>query len=307
MTRVHRISERVVAAGRRRMLAPLRSRQALDPNRPSPKGTWLARRSPYAYVVVPKSGCTSAGQFLYFADHGRYYHSDVHQLQLGLYRANVDEIALQRRLARVADQLFVFTFVRDPYSRLLSGFLDKVTDLDQNYRPELRAKLVADWGVKLGPGADERESFRAFVRFVDYQYSLHEEVEQGATDDRADWQKVDLHWFAQWWYVKRGHELTDRVNFIGRVETMQDDLAALATELQPRHRPRLDDMPRFGAGPKKQFALTEYFDSETKQIVDRLYDRDFSLFGYPKIVGDAPDTISGFERAAQFSAWLKTS
>ncbi len=301
MIRVRRLSERVFAAAKSRLLRPVRALQApLDPARPGPKGLWMAKRSPYTYVVVPKSGCTSAGQYLYFADHGRYYYRDVHQLQLGLYKASVDEVALQRRLDHVADKLFVFTFVRDPYARLVSGFLDKVTDLDQAYRPDLRDRLTADWGVALGPDADQVASFRAFVRFVDYQHGLQAEVDAGAEDDREEWQRIDLHWLNQSWYVQRGDQIAERVDFIGTIETMAEDLAVLTAHLGPKHKPDLAQMPRFGAGPKRKHPLPDYFDADTKAIVDRLYERDFALFGYPTTVGAEPEIMSGFDRAARF-------
>lgn len=274
-------------------------------NRPLPRGLWMPKEQPLAYVVVPKSACTTAGQYLYYADHGYYFYDDVHRMRHGLHKGGLDPHAIRTRLDVAGDDLFTFSFVRDPYARLVSGFLDKVVDLDQGYRSDIRERVASDWGVQLAGDRSQVENFKSFMGFVEYQYQKWEEFQQlepGQPDAREPWEKVDIHWLRQSWYLRRGRRHAGRLDFIGSTETMTDDLEQITTHVSPPHSPHMADMPKFGLGPKREAPLEDFYDDESKAIVDRYFAPDFTLFGYPKVVGGAPEQLDGFERAARFEA-----
>lgn len=277
--------------------------QPVTDSRPEPRGLWMPREQPWAYIVVPKAACTTAGQYLFYADHGYYYYDDVHRMRYGLLKAGVDSHAVREQIDALGDDLFTFSFVRDPYARLVSAFLDKVVDLEQGYRGDIRDHLTADWGVQLTGDRSQTDDFKAFVRFVDYQYQKWIEfqaLEPGQPDPRAPWEIVDIHWLRQSWYMRRGRTHTGSVDFIGSVETMTADLEQITDRMAPPHVPPLSDMPKFGAGPKREAPLEDFYDDETKAIVDRHFRADFRLFGYPMTVGAPPEQLDGFERAARY-------
>jgi len=271
---------------------------------PAPKGLWMAKRQPWAYVVVPKAACTTAGQYLFYADHGYYYHADIHQMNYGLYKAGHTPDLVRDRLDEAGDDLFTFSFSRDPYARLVSAFLDKVADLEQAYRPDFRDRLASDWGVKLA-GGSQTENFKNFIRFVEHQYEQWElfqknEVE-GAGDEREPWEKVDIHWLRQSWYMRRGRRHSGKIDFIGSVETMQEDLEELSELLSPPNVPPFAELPKFGAGPRRESPLEDYFDdAETIRVVQRYFGPDFRLFGYNREPGAKSEVLSGFDRAKLF-------
>jgi len=284
--------------------APVESEVPVEPERPLPKGLWMAKRQPWAYVVIPKSACTTAGQYLYYADHGYYYHDDVHRMNYGLYKAGHTQEAVRDRLAEAGEELFTFSFTRDPYARLVSAFLDKVADLEQGYRPDFKDHLSSDWGVQLA-GGSQTQNFKNFIRFLEHQYQQWELFQEnevaGGVDHREAWEKVDIHWLRQSWYMRRGRRHSSQIDFIGTVETMQDDLEQLSVDLAPPHIPPLAEMPKFGAGPRREAPLEDYFDdAETRRIVLKYFAPDFRLFGYSNEPGGPPEVLDGYERAARF-------
>lgn len=306
--RVRRLLDRIEALGadtEEPALVEETPEEPEEPSRPEPKGLWLPKTQPWAYIVVPKSACTTVGQYAFYADHGYYYHDDIHRLRYGLLKAGVDPTAVADRLDELADEPFTFTFVRDPYARLVSGFLDKVVDLEQAYRPDIRDHVTSDWGVRLGGDEPQTANFKRFMRFVEYQYEKWDEfraADPEEPDPRESWEKVDIHWLRQSWYLRRGHTHAGPIDFIGAVETMTADLEQLSGHLQPPHRPPLDEMPKFGVGLKREAPLEDYFDDETKAIVDRHFDLDFRVLGYRKKIGAAPMALDGFERAQRWEA-----
>ncbi len=66
------------------------------------------------------------------------------------------------------------------------------------------------------------------------------------------------------------------IDYIGRVETIEDDLRRILATLN------LPDtnVPHLNTSSNRDFR--EFFCKETEQIVDKIYDVDFTTFGYSK-------------------------
>lgn len=265
------------------------------------RGLWMPKVQQWAYPVVPKAACTTIGQYLYYVDHGHYYHGDMHKLEYGVDRADLIPEVVRGRLANIP--IFCFSVVRNPYSRIVSGFLDKVLDLEQGYRPDIRDRLVSNWGLDLMGEVDQVENFKRFMKFVEHQYAewniLQESDIEG--DPRPRYMQVDIHWLHQTWYMRRARRNVGKVDFIGTVETLNQDLRQLTEHLDPPNVPPLDEMPRFGVGPKREAPLEEYFDDETKRITQTIYGPDFNIFGYSQEVNGPSMEMDGFERAQRYA------
>lgn len=145
---------------------------------------------------------------------------------------------LSRREVRAFPGLFRFTVVRNPFTRTLSAYLDKV---------ERRARR-----------RQRESSYAAFL----------EELAGGALYDNA-------HWAPQ-------HTLLlipqAEFDFIGRVETLERDLAHVLASLggEVPVRPMLDNAT--GAAAR----LREYYDARTIDQVRELFREDFERFDYPQ-------------------------
>ena len=69
---------------------------------------------------------------------------------------------------------YAFTCVRNPYTRVLSSFFDKICGIQRNgkrYRGNLVPKLINEYGIEVGgedgkQEFDQIQSFRRFLQFV---------------------------------------------------------------------------------------------------------------------------------------------
>ncbi len=150
----------------------------------------------------------------------------------------------QRALARY----FVFTFSRNPFSRTLSCYLDRIVGRDESY-------FVLQ--KKIGFADGFRPSFAEFLEMLG---------EDGVLD-------LDTHWKPQYRNIA-----TDYFNygFIGHFENFGVEFPALLQWLY-RRKAKLGEV-RQGTSATNQ--LADYYDDRTTGLVRDLYSRDFELFGY---------------------------
>ena len=155
------------------------------------------------YRVVPKCACSTIGQIMYFSDHGQFYDGDIHDATTGLHKwANEASQPLIERNVK-GHKSHAFTCVRNPYTRILSSFFDKVCGIQRNgkrYRGNMVPLLVQKYGIDVGGDDGQAEfdqiaSFRRFLLFA---------------RDTIRWKKPmepDIHWSAM-----AGHVSTYVVN-----------------------------------------------------------------------------------------------
>lgn len=135
------------------------------------------------------------------------------------------------------ERSFKFTFVREPYARVLSAYLDKVRT-----------------GAKMTPIA----TFPEFCRYL-----------------AAGGLYANAHWAPQ---VSLLLLPIERFDFIGRVESMNEDLSRAFAHLDIKlGELRLAGPPATNA---RDLVAKEYT-PECREIVRRLYRGDFELFDYP--------------------------
>ena len=140
-------------------------------------------------------------------------------------------------------------FVRNPYDRLLSCYLDRVRAHD-SLPHRKTARLLG-----LEPGCDI--SFEAFVS------SLPDQI------------NADVHWRPQW--VELGGGRID-FEFVGRFENLTDDIASLVSLLYPGRSAKLgfQSPARTNAAQRR----AEFYTQSTIDVVRELYADDFDHFGY---------------------------
>lgn len=148
------------------------------------------------------------------------------------------------------DDFFKFTFVRDPYARVLSAYLDEVATGE-------KAHLIIS--------GDSKNNSLSFRRFCEY-------LNSGGL-------YVNAHWGPQTSLMLLP---IDQYDFIGRVEKMDNDLRVVVDRLSPetvlaptdfRHPTRA--VPRVASE-----VMETYYDDQCRQIVQSLYHSDFDCFSY---------------------------
>ncbi len=146
------------------------------------------------------------------------------------------------------DGAFRFTFVRDPYGRTLSAYLDKVL------RKRKQARGFYDW-----LGRVETPRFIDFLRYLD-ECGPH----------------GDPHWAPQTDLMLLPLSSFD---LIGRLETLEADLGRVIDRLFAPEEPLV--LGRAGPRTDSGTRLASAYDAEGLAIVNRVFAADFAAFGYP--------------------------
>ena len=238
-------------------------------------GTWMTESESVVYRVVPKCACSTIGQIMYFSDHGHFYDGDIHDAREGIHKWAQDESQSAIMDAVRSKGTFAFTCVRNPYTRILSSFFDKICGVQRNgqrYRGSLIPQLAQQYGIEVEGDFDQIAMFRRFLLFARDTIRFRKPMDP------------DIHWSAQ-----AGHVSTFVANggHYGRIfwtekfdEGMQDVLNSIHVKVPVD----LASIPRFneseGHGPRRAHPVEDFFDDLAKHLIWEIYKRDFELFRY---------------------------
>lgn len=238
-------------------------------------GTWMTESESVVYRVVPKCACSTIGQIMYYSDHGRFFDGDIHDARDGLHKW-----AIEASQPRITENVrnhgsFAFTCVRNPYTRILSSFFDKICGIQRNgkrYRGNLVPLLIQKYGITVEGDFDQIASFRRFLLFA---------------RDTVRWRKPiepDIHWSAVSGHVGTFIANGGRYDHIFFTEDFNTGMQQVLDNIPCRHPVDLNAIPRFneseGHGPKRAHPVEDYFDDLSMHLVYEMYKRDFELFRY---------------------------
>lgn len=243
-------------------------------------GTWMTESESVVYRVVPKCACSSIGQIMFYSDHGRFFDGDVHDATEGLHKWSIETSQPIIEANVLAHKSYAFTCVRNPYTRILSSFFDKICGIQRNgkrYRGNLVPLLMQKYGVEIG-GADGQgdfdqiASFRRFLLFA---------------RDSIRWKKPmepDIHWSAMSGHVSTYIQNGGRYDQIFFTEKFDEGMQVVLDHIKMPHPVKLADIPKFneseGHGPKRAHPVEAYFDDLSMHLIWEIYKRDFQLFKY---------------------------
>lgn len=243
-------------------------------------GTWMTESETLMYRVVPKCACSTIGQIMYYGDHGKYFDGDIHDAKSGLHKWGMDASKGIIRKHAQAHDTYAFTCVRNPYSRVLSAFFDKIAGIQRNgnrYRGNLVPMLVRKYGVDVEEDFDQVASFRRFLLFVRDTIKFRKPMDP------------DIHWSAVSGHVSTFISNGGRYNRIISTEGFNDGMGLVLSEVEQTHPVDLANMPRFneseGHGPKRAFPVEDYFDDLSIHLMFEIYNRDFNLYKYDREPG----------------------
>ena len=183
---------------------------------------------------------------------------------------------------------FRFAFARNPFSRIVSAYLNRVANLGlESYdhsgyvvkaREDRRRKILA-WKTGRDPGTvntGDDIGFEDFIRFV---------CQQDAFD-------MDRHWYFQ---GRTMHVDFIEYDFIGRVENFDSDFARVMQEIpqKPNFKWCRDRLNATG-GKAKRSSYRDFFSPELEKIFVERFAEDFETFGYPdRVCTSKPVRTSG--------------
>jgi hypothetical protein len=184
-------------------------------------------------------------------------------IDLSQYEEVKNHMLARRTPAREIDRIgtefdiYLFTVVRNPYSRLLSAYIQKSNRLRMlGKEPTI-------------PGFD-RVSKEGFSEFISY-------LENGAL-------RTSPYWIPQ---TELLHFRLSRCNRIARVESLSSDLSMIVSDLGLRWPASLDASsphPLEVQTGRKVFSignkLSEFYDKKVAERVYLLYRNDFDAFSY---------------------------
>jgi hypothetical protein len=215
----------------------------------------------YCYFRIPKCANSTISKTLAYYDPSISYNShDIEVDQKGqLAKKSFSSLfsAYVLSTSALKKNFFLFSFFRNPYSRLLSAYFDKLAknfnlDINKSYNPKIKTQYIKAGG---------KLSFDGFVTYL----------EEGGL-------YVDPHWAPQ---VSLLPVKPSELSFLGKVETLDKDLSKLTDLL-------------FGKGvfnkvitrqTRRTFAdnfLSHYYTDDLEKRVYKIYQKDFDLLSYEK-------------------------
>lgn len=243
-------------------------------------GVWMTESESMVYRVVPKCACSTIGQIMFYSDHGRFFDGDIHDAAEGLHKwaQTASQGPIDANVT--AHKSYVFTCVRNPYSRILSSFFDKIAGIQRNgrrYRGNLVPMLTQKYGIDVGSpdngfAFDQIASFRRFLLFA---------------RDTIRWRKpmdADIHWSAMSGHVSTFVASGGRYDRIIWTENFNDGMQSVLDKVTTPVPIDLAKIPRFneseGHGPKRAHPVEDYFDDLSRHLIWEIYRKDFQLFRY---------------------------
>jgi len=243
-------------------------------------GTWMTESESMVYRVVPKCACSTIGQIMYYSDHGEFFDGDIHDAAGGMHKWAIEDSQdlITRNVQK--HKSYAFTCVRNPYTRILSSFFDKICGIQRNgkrYRGNLVPLLMQKYGIEVGgpDGKEEFDQIRSFRRFLLF------------ARDTIRWRRPmdpDIHWSAMSGHVSTFIVNGGRYDDIIHTENFNDGMQHVLDAVELTHDVDLDTIPRFneseGHGPKRAHPVEDYFDDLSMHLVYEIYKRDFQVFKY---------------------------
>lgn len=173
--------------------------------------------------------------------------SNLVQLKLGKEIASWDAKKIFSTPAQLSesqlerfDELFKFALVRDPFSRTLSAYLDKI---DRKFNQD-----------------SEKVSFKDFLKFL-----------------KAGKLYSNLHWAPQTSILLLPLEEFD---FIGKFENLNQDLALILSKIQKVSQAENDFSRKGPPSTSASDKIKKYYDAECVELMQEMYSKDFELLQY---------------------------
>lgn len=231
----------------------------------------LSTENKFIYVHIPKTGGTSIEEALLENIAPRCYINNRNTMFKKYFPIQGHSFA---REYEIADDMFVFTFVRNPWDKLVSEYfyMKQTTRLDkiikQFHKTKFKRKHTnksTDWLTPVVETINFNKTYPTFKHFI---MKLFEVSYKSYSCDTI------YHYEKQIEFIMDVDKTTSLVNFIGRFEHLQQDYNYICEMLDlPKTK-----LPHLNRSRHNDFRT--YYDDEMKQQVLRYYNDDIKTFGY---------------------------
>lgn len=210
--------------------------------------SYVSRHWRYVFLRIPKAGNSTVVESLI----QRFPEPHLAGVTGGKVKTRIGHFSdLSRSDLVDLDLYFFFTVVRNPYHRALSAYLDKFKE-KHRYR--------ARYGARVARFDGDRVTFPGFCRYLQH----------GGETENA-------HWMRQCRLVSN----SPRIDFVGRLETLDADIDAIAAHIAGETgKARL--VQRAGHATGASARAQEMYDDECRHLIEQVYAEDFARFGYSR-------------------------
>ena len=228
------------------------------------------------YRVVPKCACSTIGQIMFYSDHGAFFDGDIHDARDGMHKWALDSSHAPIEDNVLNHKSYAFTCVRNPYTRILSSFFDKICGVQRNgqrYRGNLIPQLAQQYGIQVeDEDFDQIAMFRRFLLFARDSIKFRKPMDP------------DIHWSSMSGHISTFVANGGRYDNIFWTEKFAEGMQSVLDGTEAPVSVDLDQIPRFneseGHGPKRAFPIEDFFDDLSMHLILEIYKRDFELFRY---------------------------
>ncbi|MDX1477594.1 MAG: sulfotransferase family 2 domain-containing protein [Saprospiraceae bacterium] len=199
----------------------------------------------FLYIHIPKTAGTAIKKALGLtpeASHGKYFHFE------------------ERLGPRAYQRYFKITFVRNPWDRFLSFYL--YAKMEENYYHSTRDPARSIYG---------KNRHYDLLRRATLNDAAHYLIEGRFKPLTGSFYFMAPQY--EWIATEQG-EL--QVDFLGRFETIPDDMQGLFTRLGLPQ----TDLERINASRREKPDYRDYYDRESRALIAKYYERDIDLFEY---------------------------
>lgn len=219
----------------------------------------ISHKSKYGFFRIPKcANSTIVKNLVYYDPNLDYYDvDDSNEKPVSeQFKKKFDNTSLRTLLMlRFPKDYYLFTFVRNPYSRVLSAYLDKIVNRtnEKSYDP-----------------------VRKFIRNVSKNNELNFEGFIEYLENKGLYQNP--HWLPQTSMLPVKKE---KLNFIGKVENINNDLPKLIDNIFGANTFKEEKQKNSGRTGAVNL-IEKYYTKELAKRVYNLYRKDFEAFNYSK-------------------------
>lgn len=218
--------------------------------------THVSLKYKYIFIETPKVACSTIKMTLQRLEleSPNFYRTDFEDLHkrdysplLGLQQLPDFENFFER------DDFYKFCFVRNPYTRLLSCYLDKI-----KHPTNFKKKVLKSMGQDENK-IDKFISFEEFVSVIEQQTLL----------------EMDYHWRPQ---ANLTCQNAIKYDFVGRIESFSDNFWSIGKKLSPEFDKYY--VPEVRHQTDATNLLDEYYSDKLYARVYNIYKVDFECFSY---------------------------
>ncbi len=175
------------------------------------------------------------------------------------------------------DEYFFFTFVRNPYSWILSiwnNFYRYPTgnspkNITSNTKLIIKKLINRKTQAQTFHSLFPDGSFKSFILF------LEQISKDGTKEEKRSWGAYD-----QYSFIENDRDI--QFNFIGKFENFEMDVKKALERLNIEASLRLPHRT-YSRNQEERKNYLSYYDDQSIEIVNRLFKRDFQAFDYPQL------------------------